>query len=626
MLKIKNLIWIALISFALSSVLVFGGILTNKQSPPYTNTNAESTVFKYGIGSSPAWAYFNALIVNYDNTYANITDASFSKVVSATDESYYYHYFDSLTIELTDGYVWKTNTFTIVCDNQLYCKNNSVDTFTFTRSDNVWSTVDDDYVFSIGSHTGSINNFQPLLSVDSVYAAGEENTSGLKEYYLTINLDLSSLVVQMGNGTVYENQFDDATTNFYNTLQVTYDSTYGTLTSSDISLTETSTYKYYYFNSFTFELNSLYRWKESTYSVSYLNSLYPTYASTTGGTNLTGTFSFTRTNNVWANNNASEAILSKSTSGQHTGGADKFLPLLGFFDIYTPVYAGNSYILSFTFDVASLVELSSCTVSFNSNGGSSCASITVDGNTAYGTLPTPVRSGFAFGGWYKNSDFSGSPVTASDIVTENHTLYAKWRAYEVTFVTPNSGAEITKQVIDTREAISSFAFVFASGKYISTIQLNSGEVIDIKAQLGSISGADYCTSVRYTANKTGSEILIEALNLKADLTITLGFVSTERNLKESGASVEGIAVKCTKGGIAYYIADDFENLADTDTITFVTKQILQGYTFSHWIDLDGNNLGSDMSIRLTKAQVMDNVITAIYVQSANNSVNNETNN
>ena len=258
------------------------------------------------------------------------------------------------------------------------------------------------------------------------------------------------------------------------------------------------------------------------------------------------------------------------------------------------------------------------TIEFNSNGGSECVGMEIKNGSTYGTLPTPVRSGFAFDGWYKNSDFSGSPVTASDLVTESLTLYAKWRAYEVVFVTPNNGAEIIKLVSDSIDAISSYAFVFASGNYISTIQLGSSEVIDIKAQLGSISGADYCTSVRYTANKTGSEILIEALNLKADLTITLGFVSTERNLKESGASVEGISVASTKGGIAYYIADDFESLSDTDTITFVTKQVLQGYAFSHWIDLDGNNLGSDTNLKITKAQVMDNIITAVYVQSSAN--------
>ncbi|MBO5102795.1 MAG: hypothetical protein J6C13_01735 [Clostridia bacterium] len=53
---------------------------------------------------------------------------------------------------------------------------------------------------------------------------------------------------------------------------------------------------------------------------------------------------------------------------------------------------------------------------------------------------------------------------------------------------------------------------------------------------------------------------------------------------------------------------------------------MQGYTFSHWIDMDGNNLGTEMSIRLTKSQVMDNLITAVYVQNTNTNTNDDLNN
>ena len=45
----------------------------------------------------------------------------------------------------------------------------------------------------------------------------------------------------------------------------------------------------------------------------------------------------------------------------------------------------------------------------------------------YGTLPTPVRAGYTFGGWYKETSFTNK-VTSSNKVTTNadHTLYAKW--------------------------------------------------------------------------------------------------------------------------------------------------------------------------------------------------------
>ncbi|MBO5103236.1 MAG: hypothetical protein J6C13_04020, partial [Clostridia bacterium] len=93
-----------------------------------------------------------------------------------------------------------------------------------------------------------------------------------------------------------------------------------------------------------------------------------------------------------------------------------------------------------------------------------------------------------------------------------------------------------------------------------------------------------------------------------------------------GASVEGVAVASTIGGLAYILGDNYDNLSDTDTITFSTKQALAGYTFSHWEDMNGNNLGTEMSIRLQKSLVMDNIITAVYVQSANTNTNYDVNN
>ena len=46
----------------------------------------------------------------------------------------------------------------------------------------------------------------------------------------------------------------------------------------------------------------------------------------------------------------------------------------------------------------------------------------------YGTLPTPVRAGYTFDGWYTSPDFT-TKITDDTIVTaaEDHTIYAKWK-------------------------------------------------------------------------------------------------------------------------------------------------------------------------------------------------------
>ena len=55
----------------------------------------------------------------------------------------------------------------------------------------------------------------------------------------------------------------------------------------------------------------------------------------------------------------------------------------------------------------------------------------------YGTMPTPTRSGYTFGGWYTEPNGGGTRVTSDTIVSNasDHTLYAKWtiKVYTITF-------------------------------------------------------------------------------------------------------------------------------------------------------------------------------------------------
>ncbi len=68
------------------------------------------------------------------------------------------------------------------------------------------------------------------------------------------------------------------------------------------------------------------------------------------------------------------------------------------------------------------------TITFNANGGSvSTSSKSVTYGAAYGTLPTPTRTGFTFDGWYTAAN-GGLQITNSTIVNlgANQTLYAHW--------------------------------------------------------------------------------------------------------------------------------------------------------------------------------------------------------
>ena len=95
------------------------------------------------------------------------------------------------------------------------------------------------------------------------------------------------------------------------------------------------------------------------------------------------------------------------------------------------------------------------TVIFDAQGGNvSPASATVTYAAAYGTLPTPTRTGYTFKGWY-TATTGGSKITATTavVITATQTLYARWTAktYKVTF-SANGGSVDTSSKTVTYDA------------------------------------------------------------------------------------------------------------------------------------------------------------------------------
>ncbi|NLB37579.1 MAG: InlB B-repeat-containing protein, partial [Clostridiales bacterium] len=76
------------------------------------------------------------------------------------------------------------------------------------------------------------------------------------------------------------------------------------------------------------------------------------------------------------------------------------------------------------------------TVSFNANKGSSVAPFMMDYGANF-SFPNTVRTGYTFGGWFDNPEFTGTghAIGSSATVTGNITYHAKWlnNKYTVTF-------------------------------------------------------------------------------------------------------------------------------------------------------------------------------------------------
>ena len=99
-----------------------------------------------------------------------------------------------------------------------------------------------------------------------------------------------------------------------------------------------------------------------------------------------------------------------------------------------------------------------CTVTFNSQGGSSVASATAYTGEKVTRPADPVRSGFTFGGWYKEAVCTNAWNFDTEVVTTNITLFAKWTVLPV--ITINTQPAVTTNV--TAGSISGYLIISAS--------------------------------------------------------------------------------------------------------------------------------------------------------------------
>jgi len=99
------------------------------------------------------------------------------------------------------------------------------------------------------------------------------------------------------------------------------------------------------------------------------------------------------------------------------------------------------------FGLISLLVIVACgpqqvTVTFNTNGGTAVETLTIEQGTII-TEPVTTKTGYTFGGWYENQDFTGSSFDFSKEIVRHITLYAKWtiNSYTINFF-PDNGQTI----------------------------------------------------------------------------------------------------------------------------------------------------------------------------------------
>ncbi len=129
----------------------------------------------------------------------------------------------------------------------------------------------------------------------------------------------------------------------------------------------------------------------------------------------------------------------------------------------------------------------SYTVTFDAQGGMATvpAAKSVTNGLAYGTLPTPVKAGYAFKGWWTKAGGEGAQVTAATTVSSsaNHTLYAAWAANETVDWTATVGVAFEIALSDAYEGAATITVkglppglkFSAAGRTVSGVPTKAGE-------------------------------------------------------------------------------------------------------------------------------------------------------
>ena len=128
------------------------------------------------------------------------------------------------------------------------------------------------------------------------------------------------------------------------------------------------------------------------------------------------------------------------------------------------------------------------TVSFDSNGGSSCAGGTYDAGVVYGTLCTPSKSGYSFFGWYNKDEYNEYTLSSGMMENDDHVFG------------PNVSLDAGKYVAEiTGSNLSGLSFDIYTSADASVIPYDNITITDTKV------------TIYFTLNKTVSSVEIRTI-------------------------------------------------------------------------------------------------------------------
>ncbi|WP_342542783.1 S8 family serine peptidase [Paenisporosarcina sp. FSL H8-0542] len=206
-------------------------------------------------------------------------------------------------------------------------------------------------------------------------------------------------------------------------------------------------------------------------------------------------------------------------------------------------------------------SINSYAVSFDSQGGSAVDSKTAIFNTTVGEPTAPTRKGYTFAGWYKDAAGQVAWNFATDKVTGNVTLYAKWllNSPVINPIDDNDTKISGTTVANTTITVKIGSVVIATGKAdsngkfsIKIKQLKAGTELSVYAiDKTGIQSAD--TKVKVLDRKAPNNPSVNKVD-NNDTVVTGKAESGAMVTVKSGKTVIGTAKATSKGAFSTKIA------------------------------------------------------------------------
>ena len=219
------------------------------------------------------------------------------------------------------------------------------------------------------------------------------------------------------------------------------------------------------------------------------------------------------------------------------------------------------------------------TVSFDSNGGSSCTGGTYDAGVTYRSLCTPSRGGYSFFGWYNKDEYNEYTLSSGMMENDSHVFG------------PNVSLDAGKYVAEiTGSNLSGLSFDIYTSTDASVIPYNNIEITDTKV------------TIYFTLSKTVSPIEIR--------TIKNGSTFTFDSLKIYSATTSDSIVPT---GSHTLTAEYIDTNAPTGTILVnYNGGILKG-------TVSATDIGSGVASYMYALSTSSTCPTTGYIESTNNS-------